>query len=319
LGGTRAAEHVNEYAKLADTTAIESAEAGVYFIGGEFGPIAEAKISILDWGFLRNDTCYDTVTAWKGAFFRLDDHIERFMKSAAGLRMTCPYSPAEVRDILTAVVRRSGIRDAYVQAILTRGRPPLGSRDPRLAEPRFHAYAIPYVWIATPEVRQRGLNMVISDIPRIPPESVNPNFKNFSWLDMDRALMEAYDKGGETVVLVDFDGNITEGPGFNIFFVEGGVVTTPDRGVLEGITRRTVFELCAETNVDCRMGKIAAGAAPEADEIFISSSAGGVMPVTIIDGKPVADGAPGPLTRRLTVRYWQKREAGWYATPIDYD
>ena len=80
-----------------------------------------------------------------------------------------------------------------------------------------------------------------------------------------------------------------------------------------------MFELCAETNVDCRLGTIAAGAAPGADEIFISSSAGGVMPVTIIDGKPVADGAPGPLTKRLTELYWGKREAGWYATPIDYD
>ena len=309
----------NGFIAAADAAEIATAKEGVSFIEGKFGSIADAKISILDWGFLRNDTCYDTVTTWKGAFFRLDDHLDRFVNSAAGLRMACPFSRDEVREILIAVVRRSGIRDAYVQAILTRGRPPLGSRDPRLAEPCFHAYAIPYVWIATPEVRARGLNMVISDIPRIPPESVNPTYKNFSWLDMERALMEAYDKGGETVVLVDFDGNITEGPGFNVFFVNGGVVTTPDRGILEGITRRTVFELCAETNAECRQGKVPVADAPRADEIFISSSAGGVIPVTVVDGGPIGDGAPGPLTKRLTELYWQKREAGWYATPVDYD
>jgi len=308
----------NSFLELAQSTEICDPIKGVFFIDGIFGPIAEAKISILDWGFLRNDSCYDTVTTWQGKFFRLDDHIRRFMSSASGLRLSCPYTADEVREILIAVVARSQIQDAYVQAILTRGRPPPGSRDPRLAQCQFHAYAVPYVWIATPEVQEQGLNMIISNIPRIPPESVDPNFKNFSWLDMERALMEAYDQGGETVVLVDFEGNITEGPGFNLFAVNSGSVITPDRGVLEGITRRTVIELCSEVGAHCQPSTVTKDMASSADEIFISSSAGGIMPVTVLDGKPIANGRPGPITEKLRKLYWQKRESGWHGTAVDY-
>ncbi|MBM3516600.1 MAG: branched-chain amino acid transferase [Alphaproteobacteria bacterium] len=292
--------------------------AGVAFVGGAFCPISEARLSLLDWGFLRNDATHDVVTTWHGTFFRLDDHIARFERSVAGLRMTMLYRAEEVREILLSLVRLTGLRDAYVQMIMTRGRPPIGSRDPRQAENQFFAHAIPYVWIAPPEKQEQGLNIAISRIQRIPEESVNPVYKNFSWMDLQQALLEAYDRGAETVVLPDRDGNLTEGPGFNIFAVKGGTVTTPARGVLEGITRKTVFELCAETNVRWALGAVPAAALGGMDEVFISSSAGGIMPITRLEGRPIGDGLPGPLTRRLTKLYWQKREAGWHGTPVDY-
>ncbi|CCV08277.1 Putative branched-chain-amino-acid aminotransferase (fragment) [Mesorhizobium metallidurans STM 2683] len=88
---------------------------------------------------------------WKGRFFRLDDHIERFQASMRGLRMSLPYSSAEIAEILMECVRRSGLRDAYVQMICTRGVPPHGTRDPRLCENRFYVFAQPFVWIANDE------------------------------------------------------------------------------------------------------------------------------------------------------------------------
>jgi branched-chain amino acid aminotransferase len=88
--------------------------------------------------------------------------------------------------------------------------------------------------------------------------------------------------------------------------------------VLEGITRRTVLELCQEIGVEAELGTVPAEALHEADEVFITSTAGGVMPVTRVDDRILGNGAPGPITTRIHDLYWSKKEAGWYATPVDY-
>ncbi len=291
---------------------------GAAFIDGAYVPIGEARIPILDWGFLKSDSTYDVVHVWRGSFFRLEDHLDRFERSVAGLRMTLPYSRAEIVGILTECVRLSELREAYVEMLCTRGVPPPGTRDPRDCANRFVGFAIPFVWIADAEQRARGLHLIISSVPRIAPESVDPTIKNYHWGDFVRGLFDAYDRGGETTVLVDHQGNVTEGPGFNIFAVNGGKVFTPAHGVLLGITRRTVIELCEELGAEAAAGVLAADALRTADEVFVSSTAGGIMPVTRIDGRALGDGEPGPFTTRIHDLYWSKKEAGWYATPIDY-
>jgi branched-chain amino acid aminotransferase len=202
--------------------------------------------------------------------------------------------------------------------LMTRGRPPVGSRDIRLCENKYIVFCLPYLWIATPERQRQGLDLAVSRIVRIPPETVDPTIKHYHWLDFEMSLFDAYDRGCDTTVLVDRDGNLTEGPGFNIFLVKDGRLLTPDDGVLDGITRRTVFDLCAETNLACRMTKIPAGELHHADEVFLSSTAGGVMPIRSVDGNPIGEGAPGPVTERLKALYWHKREVGWHATSVDY-
>ncbi len=292
--------------------------AGAAFIDGAYVPIAEAKIPILDWGFLRSDATYDVVHVWKGGFFRLDDHLDRFERSLAALHMTPGMSRAEVAAILTECVRLSGLEDAYVEMLCTRGVPPPGARDPRRCANRFAAFAIPFVSIADAGQRRRGLHLIVSAVPRIPPDSVDPTVKNYHSLDFVRGLYDAYERGGETTVLVDRAGNVTEGPGFNVFAVRDGRVRTPARGVLEGITRRTVLELCGEIGVAAEAGTLPADALRAADEVFVTSTAGGIVPVTRIDGRALGDGAPGALTTRLTELYWERHEDGRYVTRIDY-
>lgn len=290
--------------------------AGIAFIDGRYVPILEARIPMLDWGFIRSDACQDTVSVWEGQFFRLEQHLERFERSYTRLRMTCPLSRDEIREVLFNLVRKSGIGNAYVQMIMTRGRPPIGSRDPRQCVNRFQAYCIPYVWIATPEVQERGLHLHLSSRVRVPPQSVDPEVKHYHWLDFDMGLFDAYDRGAETVCLVDLDGNVAEGPGFNIFAVSDGQVTTPDRHVLDGMTRGTVGELCAEAGIPYRLAPVPPGALRGADEVFLSTTSGGILPVSVIDGQPVGDGKPGPIWRRLRDSYWTKRRAGWHGTPV---
>lgn len=303
-------------ANVADATAANVYAEGAAFIDNEYVPIAEARIPIRDWGFVRSDVTYDVVAVWQGAFFRLDDHLDRFFRGIDRLHMRCPHDRDEVTAILSQCVRLAELEDAYVEMILTRGVPAKGSRDPRQCENRFYAFAIPYVWIASPEKQVEGLNLVVAKVPRIAPESVDPTVKNFHWGDLVRGLFEAYDRGGETAVLTDGNGNITEGPGFNLFCVKDGRLITPKLGVLEGITRKAVIELAQSLNVKVEVGTLAEATLRQADEIFLSSTAGGVMPVTRLDGAAVADGTPGPLTERLKQLYWDAHADPRYARPV---
>jgi branched-chain amino acid aminotransferase len=292
---------------------------GAAFVDGAFCPIGEAKISVLDWGFSKSDVTYDVVHVWRGSFFRLDDHLDRFEASMRGLRMRPPYTRDEIADILAECVRRTGLRDAYVAMICTRGAPKPGQpRKPGLFENRFIAYAVPWIWVMTPEQQARGAHLIVARTRRIPPDSVDPTIKNFHWGDLVAAMFEAEDRGADNAVLLDHDGYVTEGPGFNVFAVIGGEVVSPDRGALEGITRRSVMELCAELGIPCRTGRITAEQLKAADEVFGATTAGGVMPVARIDDAVLSGDRPGPISTRLREAYWRKHEEGWHATPIDY-
>lgn len=290
--------------------------AGAAFVDGDYVPIAEARIPLLDWGFIRSDACQDTVSVWAGQFFRLEHHLERFERSYSRLRMESPLTRDEIREVLFNLVRRCGFDKAYVQMVMTRGRPPIGSRDPRQCVNRFQAYCIPYVWIATPEVQKRGLHMHLSNRVRVPPQSVDPEVKHYHWLDFDMGLYDAYDRGAETVCLVDLDGDVAEGPGFNIFAVHQGCVTTPKRNVLDGMTRDTVGLLCEELNIPFSLARIPPETLRNADEVFLSTTSGGIIPVSMIDGQPVGSGVPGPIGLGIRELYWSKREAGWHGTPV---
>lgn len=291
---------------------------GVAFVDGAFCELADAKLSILDFGFLRSDACQDTVSAWKGVLFRLEDHLDRFARNVATLRLSCPYDRDAIRWIIAESLRLTGFRDAYIQIIMTRGRPPPGVRDPRQAANRFMAFCRPYLRIAPLDIQERGVRLHVSPIWRIPPESLDPTLKTYHWLDLQMAQFEAFDRGADTAVVVDRDGNVTEGLGFNVFAVRDGVVTTPASGCLDGVTRQTIFDLCAETNLAAHACPVPPEALRAADEVFMTSTAGGIMPIAYVDGQRIGDGAIGPVTARLRDLYWTKREAGWLGTRVEY-
>lgn len=291
---------------------------GSAHVDGRLVPISEAKISLLDWGFLHSDATYDVAHVWQGSFFRLDDHIDRFYASMEKLLMVIPYNREQLKAILNDCVAATGYRDAYVEMICTRGMPEPGSRDPRNCSNQFFAFVIPFVWIYKPKGGTDGLQLIISDQQRIPPTSIDPTIKNYHWLDMVTGLFEAYRRDGDTVVLVDAQSNLVEGPGFNIFAVKNNCLFTPATGVLEGITRRTVIELAASSGYKVAQASLSKQQTREADEVFITSTAGGVMPVTYIDGQPVSDGYTGKITRELRRQYWALHDRPEYRIDVTY-
>jgi branched-chain amino acid aminotransferase len=294
---------------------------GCAYVDGEFVAPENAKISIFDWGFLHGDATYDVAHVWQGRFFRLDDHLDRFEASLAALRLNPALTRQRMREVMHECVRRAGLREAYVELLCTRGRPAPGSRDPRTCTNRFMAFAIPFVWIADPARQRRGIDVVVGTPQRIPPASVDPRVKNYHWLDFVLGLFEAYERGGETVVLTDGAGHVTEGPGFNVFAVSGGRIVTPLGGVLEGVSRRTVIELARAAGLAVEQRALAVAELRAADEVFLTSTGGGVIPVGSIEGVPVggrAAGEFGPVSSRLQAAYWALHEDPRYVEAVNY-
>lgn len=289
---------------------------GLAWVDGEVVPVSEARVPLLDSGFLRSDATYDVAAVWDGRFFRLDDHLRRLSESCRRLRLRPPLEPAEIREVWRRLVGQSGLRHAYVEAIVTRGPQPPGNRDPRTWEPRFYAFVIPYVWIVEPEAQLSGTDLVISEhARRTPTESFDPSVKNFQWGDLVRATFEAYDREGWVPLLLDHEGLVTEGPGFNVFCVSRDELLTPGRGVLEGITRQTIMEI-AETQADLRpsYADLTARNVVEADEVFLTTTAGGVIPVATVDGQALG---VGPVTSRLRAAYWEAHHDPSLSEPVE--
>jgi len=289
---------------------------GHAWIDGEFVNLAEAKISILDWGFLRSDATYDVVHVWKGRFFRLDKHIDRFFESTKKLRMPCQMDREELKKILAGCVEKAKLENAYVEMIQTRGMSPDFVRDPRQATPRIIAFAVPFGWILKQDDFEKGLDVLLTDIKRIPPSSVDPTIKNYLWMDLVTGMLNAYEKGNDTAILVDENNNIAEGPGFNLFCVNDSGIFTPDQGVLEGITRQSVFDLAKELNLNIKKKPISVKELNSADELFATSTAGGIMPITKVNGKDVGNGSVGNLTRKLHKLYWKKHADDSWSTSV---
>jgi branched-subunit amino acid aminotransferase/4-amino-4-deoxychorismate lyase len=293
------------------------AREGLAWIEGAFVPLAEARIPLLDQGFLRSDLTYDVPAVWDGRFFRLDDHLDRLNASCEKLRLRIPMARPALRDTLVELASRSGIRDAYVELIVTRGLKFV--REYESYENNLYLLVQPYVWTMPLKTQMRGGRAIVTrTVRRTPPGAMDPTVKNLQWGDFVRGWMEAMDRGSVYALLPDGDGNITEGGGYNICAVKDGVLSTPARGVLEGVTRRTILELAAAKNIRAEVGFVPVESLYHADEIFICTTAGGVMPITQLDGQPVADGLVGPITQNLWEAYWEAHYDAKYSFAIDY-
>lgn len=296
---------------------------GAAWIDGAYKPIADATISVLDWGFIHSDVVYDVVHVWDGAFFRLADHLDRFAESMAKTRLAPAESRAEIERILHGCVARLGQDHvegrAYVAMVCTRGRlGKAGSRDPRDCVNRFFAYALPYIHVIPEEIVRRGARLYAPmDVRRIPSDSVDPTAKNYHWGDFTRALLAARDQGFDNALLLDHQGRVAEGPGFNAFAVIGDEVATPESGALMGVTRRAILELASEMGLRASERSIPFEEFLEADEIFIATTAGGVTPVIEVNDRRFSNGAPGPTTLALTEAYWAAHADPRHRTPVE--
>lgn len=293
---------------------------GAAFSRGAFVPVAEASVSPLDWAFTRSDVVYDVVHVFEGGFFRLADHLDRFAAAMRARRLAPPETRSEMEAILHRCVALAGLDDAYVAMVALRGRPRIaGSRRIDDCDNHFMAYAVPWIDVIPKDVQARGAHLWIASKPRVPDASVDPTVKNYQWSDLSSGLFEAQDHGFDSAVVCDAEGFVTEGPGFNVFVVKDGQVRTPDRGSLHGITRRTVIELCGTLGIDAAVAPVRRAELEAADEVFVATTAGGVMPAARINRTILSNDRPGPISLRIKDAYWQMHRDGLYRTDVIRD
>ena len=301
-------------------SSISALEGAAAWMKGQIIPLSEASIPVNDWGLVRSDITYDVVPVINGAFFRLSDYLDRFDASIRGLRLDPKMRKAEIKTALLDMVAASGLRNSYVTMVCSRGIPTIpGSRDPRECANYFYAWCVPYIHVIKPEVIKRGASALISNsVRRTHESSIDPKIKNYHWGDFTRGLYEAKDNNYDTALLVDQKGYLTEGPGFNIFVVKDDVLMTPNKGVLEGITRKTILELARSLEITTQVRAISKSEVLGADEVFLSTSAGGVMPLVRVNSTIYCNGAIGRVTEMIKKSYWKSTELPHFRTLIPY-
>lgn len=271
----------------------------IVYLNGSFLPVHEACISVMDRGFLFGDGVYEVIPVYGGRAFRLEHHLQRLDLSLQGIRIANPLSHVQWNDILTALIRHNGNGDQSLYLQVTRGIAP--KRDhafPAGVQPTVFAMSTP---LSEPGATvQSGVSAVTVDDIRWK----HCNIKAITLLPNVLMRQQALDAGAAEAILLR-DGYATEGAASNLFIVRDGEVITPSKSnlLLPGITRDLAVELCHANAIPCREADISEAELRSADELWVTSSTREVVPVTQLDGKPVGDGRPGPLWRRISALY----------------
>ena len=297
-------------------TAAGAADERIVHLDGQFVAESQARISVLDHGLLHGDSVFDTCLAWNGAVFKLNAHLDRLYESAYAVGIQVPVSKAELVGLLLETVRRNGLREAYIKIVVTRGVGLYPTLQPTGCKPSLIIFARPYASSVSEGAEPAGQRVRMTSVRRIPNQCIEPKIKSCNYLNHVLAYLEALSAGAENAIELNLQGYVTEAPGYNVFVVKNGELLTPGEDILMGITRQTVFELAAEAGIPCREARLTPFDLCNADEIFLASTSGGIVPIIEVDGKPVGNGQPGPITQQMWEAYLALLESGVKSTRV---
>jgi len=270
--------------------------AEICYLNGEFLPLAEARVPVLDRGFIFGDGVYEVIPVYGRALFRLKEHLARLAYSLKSIRLANPHDDATWRTLLRTLVDRNPWEDQSVYLQVTRGVAPRSHEFPKSpVAPTVLLIANP-LRSPTAEQRTQGVAVVTREDYRWR----RCDIKSVSLLANCLLRQEAEDAGAAETLLIR-DGWVTEASSCNVFLVKDGVIATPpkDNLILPGITYDLVLELAREAEIPAEVRRVAATEPASADEVWISSSTREVLPVTKIDGRAVGAGKPGPVYARV--------------------
>jgi D-alanine transaminase len=275
------------------------------YLNGNFLPLEDACISVMDRGFLFGDGVYEVIPAYGGRLFRLDDHLHRLQNSLDGIRLVNPLTAPQWRAMLDELLDRNRAltgpdNDQSVYLQVTRGS--AATRDhgfPQPTRPTVFATSGPLAG-ADPLVAEHGIAAVTLDDTRWQ----HCHIKAITLLPNVLLRQAALDRDAAEAILIR-DGRVIEGSASNVFAVSDGVIITPPKSpqMLPGITRDLLLELAEQQRMPHREADIVVAALNRADEIWLTSSTREILPVTRLDGTPVGDGVPGPLWRKIVTAF----------------
>jgi D-alanine transaminase len=276
----------------------------IVYLNGKFMPIEEAHVPVLDRGFIFGDGVYEVIPVYSKHPFRLAEHLQRLQYSLDKVRITNPRSDAEWTQLIDEIIRRNAGEDQSVYLQVTRG---VAKRDhafPRGVTPTVFMMSSPLVTPA-PALVESGVACITAQDYRW----LNCDIKSVSLLGNCLLRQLSVDAGAAETILFR-DGQLTEASASNVFVVRDGVLLTPpkDNLVLPGITYDVVLEIARTREFQVEVRAVDETEVRAADEIWVTSSTKEVLAVTMLDGKPVGDGKPGPLFRRMHALYQQFKQ-----------
>ena len=267
----------------------------IVYLNGRFLPIEEAKVSVLDRGFIYGDGVYELIPVYKRRPFRLPQHLARLQHSLDGIRLANPHSEAEWTSIVSEMIARQTFEDQGVYFQVTRG---VAKRDhtfPAGVDATVFMMSNP---LATPTAEQveKGVTVVTADDNRWQ----RCDLKTISLVGNVLMRQHAADAGAVETVMFR-DGNLTEASASNVLVVIRGVIVAPPKNnlILPGITYGAVYEFAHEAGMRFEMRPVSRAEVQVADEMWLSSSTKEVIAVTTMDGRPFSTGVPGPVFRKM--------------------
>jgi branched-chain amino acid aminotransferase len=271
------------------------------YIDGQFHDRDSAKISVFDHGLLYGDGVFEGIRVYNKRIFRHLPHLERLYDSARALALTVPLTIDEMRAAVEETVRRNRREDAYIRLIVTRGVGELGI-DPLSCPAASVIIIVKDVRVYPHELYAGGVKVMTSATRQVSHEAVDPRIKSLNYLKNILAKIDAQQAGAHEAIMLNAEGYIAECTADNLFVIRAGQLLTPSPqdGALGGITRGVVLELAAEARLPAAEARLTRYDLYTADEAFVTGTGAELMPVTTADGRPIADGRPGPMTRQLT-------------------
>ena len=300
----------------------------IFYVNGEFVPEPEARIPVTDHAFNWGDGLFDAFPLWNGKLHKLDAHLDRLYRGAQALALTVPLDRSALRDVVIELVRRNGLPMAYLKIVVSRGVRPAMGMDPRGCTPIVVIQLHPLLHPADPwssqsvpgrsgdprERLERGLRVKTSAVRRTPAECLDPRIKSLYYLNLILARLEAIAAQADEALMLDMQGRVCEGSGYNLAVVRRGEMLTPRDNILEGITRETLLEICRRESIPAHERDLTLFDVYAADEVFYCSTLVTVMAVTEVDGRRIGDGRRGPMTRRLYEAFIRELTSGPHLT-----
>jgi branched-chain amino acid aminotransferase len=271
------------------------------YIDGEWYPRETAKISVFDHGLLYGDGVFEGIRAYNRRIFRHEAHLDRLYASAQALALQIPLARPAMRSAVEETVRRNRRDDVYIRLIVTRGVGELGI-DPLSCPTPSVIVIVNDVRVYPRELYAAGIRVMTSATRQVSHEAIDPRIKSLNYLKNILAKIDAQQAGAHEAIMLNTDGFIAECTADNLFVVRAGQLLTPapQDGALGGITRGVIVELAGEARIPAAEARLTRYDLYTADEAFVTGTGAELMPVCSADGRPIADGTPGPITRRLT-------------------
>ena len=275
----------------------------IWFEGAIVGE-GEARLPVTDHGLLYGDGVFEGIRVFSGRVFRLDEHLARLASGAKALDLALPHPVTRIREIVLETVRAHARPEAYVRLVVTRGEGALGVDPTSCHSPRLFCI-VADVHIYPAEKLASGIALVTSSLRRPPADVLDPRVKSLNYLNNVLAKGEARRQGADEALLLNVAGNVAEAAVANVFAYGGGTLVTPpvSDGALEGMTRRTVLELAGTLGIPTAERSLTRFDLLAADEVFLTGSGAGVVPVSRLDGRSIGSGLPGELWSKLRRAY----------------